>query len=174
MTRKGLMVGLPKNQPDLEEPFHICLLTNETKITRGPTTDVSKFAPGFMLQTYFAFLNVEIIRGFTYNLEAIFSATSHPFGFPPRSKNPHLEIPIFLVTTLMNQFKKVELIRVDEDGTLKISYELMKTCHNMNTIVQTTGGYESSLNGKNEIPNKTLANIKRDLLLKSSNKKHIW
>ena len=36
----------------------------------------------------------------------------------------------------------------------------------MNIIVQTIGGYASSLNGKSEISNKTLANILIVLLLK--------
>ena len=44
----------------------------------------------------------------------------------------------------------------------------------MNIIVQTTGWYAYYLNGNSEIPNKTLANITRDLLLKSSHKKEIW
>ena len=42
----------------------------------------------------------------------------------------------------------------------------MKIFHNMNKIVQTTGGDASSINAKNEIPNKTLANITRALLPK--------
>ena len=50
----------------------------------------------------------------------------------------------------------------------------MKTCHNMNIIVQTKGGDAYSLNGKIEIPNKTLANITRARLLKSSHKKEVW
>ena len=49
----------------------------------------------------------------------------------------------------------------------------MKTCHNMNIIVQNTGGNDSSLNGKSEIPNKTLANITRAILLNSSHKKEL-
>ena len=44
----------------------------------------------------------------------------------------------------------------------------------MNIIVQNIGGDASSLNGKSESPNKTLASITRDLLLKSSHKKGIW
>ena len=44
----------------------------------------------------------------------------------------------------------------------------------MNIIVQTTGGDESSLNGKIESPNKTLANITRALLLNSIHKKELW
>ena len=49
----------------------------------------------------------------------------------------------------------------------------MKTCHNMNIIVSTTGGYESSLNGKIEIPNKKFANITRALIINSSHKKEL-
>ena len=56
------MEGLPKNLPDLEKPFPICLLTKATRTTRGTANDVSKFAPGFMLQMDFAFFNVESIR----------------------------------------------------------------------------------------------------------------
>ena len=127
-----------------------------------------------MLQMDFAFFNVESIRGFTSTFVAICSATSYPFGFPSRSKRPPLDILKFLVTTLRNQDKKVAFIRVDEDGALARSSEFMRTCHNMNIIVQTTGGDASSLNGKSESPNKTLANIIRSIILNSSLKKEIW
>ena len=118
MARKGLMEGLPKNLPELEEPCPICLLTKATKISRDPTTDVSKFPPGFMLQMDFAFFNVESIRGFTSTFVAICSATSYPFGFTSRSKRPPLDILKLLVVTLRNQDKKIAFIRADEDGAL--------------------------------------------------------
>ena len=44
----------------------------------------------------------------------------------------------------------------------------------MNIIVHTTGGDASSLNGKSESHNKTLAKITRALLLNSSHKKELW
>ena len=50
----------------------------------------------------------------------------------------------------------------------------MRTCHNMNIIVHNTGGDASSLDGKSESPNKTLANITRALLLNSRHKKELW
>ena len=50
----------------------------------------------------------------------------------------------------------------------------MKTCNNINIIVQTTGADASSLNGKIEIPNNTLDNTIRDLLMNSSNNKELW
>ena len=70
------MEGLPKNLPDLEYTFPVSLLTKETKITKGPTIDVSKFAPGFMLQSCFEFFNVENIHGFTSTYVALCSANS--------------------------------------------------------------------------------------------------
>ena len=165
------MEDIPENLPELEDPFPICLLTNAAKISRGKTIDVSKFATGFILQIDFAFFNAESIREFTSTFESICSDTLCPFVFPSRSKRPPLDILKFIVATLRNQYKKFSFIKVDENGALSRSSEFMKTSHNMNIIVQTTGEYASSLNGKSENPTKTLANIKRALLLKSSHKK---
>ena len=119
----------------------------------------------------FSFFGVESIHGFTSTFLDICSATSYLFEFPSRIKRPPLDILKFLVTTLINQDKKVAFIRVDEDGALARSSEYMRTCHNMNIIVQTTGGDDSSLNGKSESPNKTLANTTRVIILNSSHKK---
>ena len=75
MARNGCMENLPKNLPELEEPCPIFLLTKATKVNRGPTTYVSKFSPGFMLQMDFLFFNAERIRGFASTFDAICSAT---------------------------------------------------------------------------------------------------
>ena len=127
-----------------------------------------------MLQMDFAFFNVEIIRGFTSTFLAICSANSYPFGFPPRSNRPPLGVLIFIVTILRNQDKKVAFIRVDKYGALYRSSYFMRTCHNKNIIVHTTGGDASSCNGKIKSPNNTLANITRALLLNSRHKKELW
>ena len=102
---------------------------------------------------------------------SVCSATSYPFGFSYRIKSPPIEILKFLVTILRNQDKKVTFIQVDEDGARAIYFELINSCHNMNIIVQTTGGDSSSLNVKTEIPYDKIANITRALLLNSSHKK---
>ena len=107
------MEGLLENLPELKEPCPICLMTKETKITRGSTTDVSKFAPGFMLQMDFYFFNVEIIRIFTSTFVDICSATSYPFLFTSIRKRPPLYILNFIVAELKNQDKKVAFIWVD-------------------------------------------------------------
>ena len=81
MLNKGLMKGLITNLPDLEEPWPIYLVNKSSKITRGPKIDVSKFAPGFMLQMDFEFFNIERIFGFTSTFVDIYSSTSYPFEF---------------------------------------------------------------------------------------------
>ena len=121
-----------------------------------------------------AFFFFEIILGFTSTFVAVCYATSYTFGFTSKSKFAPLDILKFLVAALRNQDNKAVFIRVDKYGALERSSEFIKTCHNMNIIVQTTGGYESSLNGKSESPNKTLDNITRALPLKSSHKKELW
>ena len=148
MERKGLMEGLLENLPDLEEPCTIYLLAKATKPPRGPTTYVSKMSPGFMLQMDFALFNVESIREFTSTFVTICSATPFTFGFPFRSKHPHLDTLKLIVATLSNQDKKVTFVLVGEYGTLAIYSEFMRTCHHKKIIDQTTGGNASSLNGK--------------------------
>ena len=75
------------------------------------------------------------------------------------------------VTILSNQYKKVAFIQIYEYGELARSSDFMRTCHKMNIIVQTTSRDASSINWKNEIPNKTLDNITRYLLMNSIHKK---
>ena len=64
MVNKGLTKGLPITLRDLEDPCPICLLTKATEIPIVLTIDVSKSAPGFILQINFPSFNVEIIYGF--------------------------------------------------------------------------------------------------------------
>ena len=153
MTRKWLMEVQPKNIPDLEEPWPIFLLTKATKITRGLVIYVSNSPPGFVLQTDLPFYNVQSIRLFTSTFVAICSDTSRPFGFLPGIKHPPFDILKLLVTALSNNDKNVVLIRVDEDGALAIYYEFMKTCNNMDVIVQTTGidDFHSTVKAKYQI-----------------------
>ena len=115
-------------------------MTKSNKIPRVPSNDVSKFAPGFMLQMDFSFFNVVSIHGFTSNFVAICSDNSYPFGFPSIRKHLTLETLKFLVATLGNMDNKVSFIRVDEDGELSRSYEFIKICDKMNITLQTTGG----------------------------------
>ena len=125
---------------------------------------------GSSFKCFLCIFNFEIIRAFTSNFLATCSTTSYPLGFLSRRKWNTLDIVKLIVTTLRNQDNKVAFIRVDEDGALERYSESMRTYHNMNIIVQTTGRYEYLLNDKSEIPNKTLDSTTRAILLKSIHK----
>ena len=79
--------------------------------------------------------------------------------FYPEAKKP-LKFLKTLVNTLSNYDDKVAFVWVGKYVALARSSEFIRTCHNMNTTVQTTGGDASYLHVKSEIPNKTLANHK--------------
>ena len=64
MAKEGTMKGLLTHLTDLEENYPIWIWAKVTEITRGPTIDVSKFSPCFMIQMEFNFFNIEIVRGF--------------------------------------------------------------------------------------------------------------
>ena len=115
-------------------------------------------------------VSVEILRLFWIYVLLLHT----PLGFHTESKVILLTYSKFLVAKLRNQDKKVAVTRVYEDVALVKSSGFINTCHNINIIVQTTGGYGSSLNGKNEIPTKTLANITISIILDSIYKKELW
>ena len=71
---------------------------------------------------------------------------------------------------MRNHYNKVVFIPGDEDGALARYSEFVRTCHNMNIVVQNKGRNESYLNGNIEISNKTLSNVTRALILNSSRK----
>ena len=94
-----------------------------------------------------------------------------PLDFHPESNILLFTYSKKFVTALRNQDKKVSLIRVDEYGAPARPSEFMRIYHNMNIIVQSTGGDAYSLNGEIEIPNKTLNNIAKYLLMNSIHNK---
>ena len=171
MSIKVLVYSLPKIPLTCNIPALFLYWPRQLKLPEVQPLTNSQFPPRFMLQMYFTFFNVEIICGFSLSFVYIYSATSYPFIFPSIIKRLPLEILKFLGATLRNQDNKVTFIRADVDVSLARSSEFMKTCHNINIIVENTVGDSYSLNGKIEMPNKTIYNITSALLLNSTHKK---
>ena len=135
------------------------VVTRNFRMSRGGRLHLDGNKKGYELAEHIS-TKVEVNPRMLSTFVAICSATSYPFGFPSRSKRPTLYILKFLVTKLRNQDNKVAFIIVDEYVALARYSEFMKICHNMNIIVQNTGGDASSLNGKSESSNKTLSILK--------------
>ena len=146
--KKRTHEGSPKKYPWLGRALPYLSLVQGNRNYQRSNHSCLETSPWLMLQMDFSFFNVEIIREFNSTFVAICSATSYPFIFTSRSKHSDIGILKFLVNILSNQDKKVVFIRVDKDVAQSRYFEFMKTCHNMNILVQTKGGYASSLNGK--------------------------
>ena len=165
MSKKFIMKGLPKNLPDLEEPWPIRLFTKATKIPIGPNNNVSNIVPVFMLQMNITFFNVESISGFTSNFVSIWSATSQPFCFLSIIKTLLIYIIKFKVNTLRKKDNKFAFVWVYKYVSQKLYLEFMRAWHNMNIIVQTTGRDSYYHDVKSWTSNKILSNITRVLMV---------
>ena len=102
---------------------------------------------GFMLQIYFSFFYVEN-WWFYFNVLALCSATSYPFGFDLRSKISPLEMIKLIVNTFKSRDKKNTVAWLEGDGPLSRYSEFMREFTDMNIIDQTAGGDASHLNEK--------------------------
>ena len=145
-----------------------------TKIPIVINIDVWNFPCGLILKMNILFINIESTCEFIYNFVAICSTTQYPFVFPPKRKQPPLDILKSSVNKWRNQYKKASFICLYRYGALERSSGFMRTCHTMIIIVQTTSGDTYSLKGKFGSPNKKLADITRDWMMIYSHKKELW
>jgi hypothetical protein len=91
------------------------------------------------------------------------------------SKNPPLHILRWFFTNLRSDKCPLARIHVDEDGNFPGSTAFCKYIRDEEALnLETTGGYASYLNEKNECPDRTIAERVRGLLMNSSCPKKDW
>ena len=87
-----------------------------------------------------AFFNVNFIHGFTSMLTGVFANNIMIWLFHTASKLAPVRIILFILTTLNNKQHPCKCVRVDEDGTLKISTDVTKFLVNDFIISMETNG----------------------------------
>ena len=142
----------------------ICNLTKATNIPRGKLVDVTKLPPFQRLHVDFSFFGVTSLRGYTTALDIACGSTSYPFGFPTKSKTPPLVLFEWFVKTIRTMGYEVTFVRVDEDKGLARSSEFCALVVKLNCVLETTGGGNSTNNGKVERQNRTKADMVRSAL----------
>ena len=142
----------------------ICNLTKATKIPRGKLVDVTTLPPFQRLHIDFSFFGVTSLRGYTTALDIACGSTSYPFGFPTKSKSPPLVLFNWFVKTIRSMGYQVTFIRVDEDKGLARSSEFCALVVELNCVLETTGGGNSTNNGKVERQNRSKADMVRSAL----------
>ena len=164
MIKRDLLSDLPpalKRATPSTCTCHICNLRKATKLPRGKLVDKTTLPPFQRIHVDFSFFGYKSIRGFTSALDICCGTTSYPVGFPGKSKTPPLETIRWFISVIRNMGFETTFVRVDEDGALAKSSEFCKLLVDMNCVLETTGGGNSTNNGIVERGNRSRANMVR-------------
>lgn len=168
MIDKGEITGpgLPCKLAPLPGRCPICDAAGMTKIPRGSLRDTSELPIGVMFHIDFNFLNTVSCRGFTATLIIVERTSRYVWIFPTRCKSAPIDLCLYFFNHLIRRGLPCTHIRTDEDGALINNTEFCKLIYRqLGMVIESTGGYESSLNGAAESPTKTIKKMTRASLI---------
>jgi hypothetical protein len=167
MCRKQILDGFPLVQPSRYN--YDCPIYSPGKLPqfkKGKTICTKAMAPGECLHMDFTFWDIISRRNFTTVLTIVDAASRMIWLFFTASKKPPLHILRWFFANQCQENRKLADIRGNKDGALVRSYAFTTFLRDEEQPnLETTGGYESFLNGKVECPNRTLAERTRFILL---------
>ena len=173
MSRSGTLLNMPIVKcPSRDCPA--CLLVKGTKLRRNLSTALPNLRPGQLLMIDFAFFNIPSIRGYKSYLSITCQATGYTFTYSTHRKRAPVDIIKWHILALQRQGFIVNAVRFDEGGELARSFEVNKLLISLNVIMETTGGYASHLNGKDERQHRTHAEAVRSMLYLAGLPESFW
>lgn len=177
MVDKGIIKGrgLPCKLAPLPGNCPICIAAGATKIPRGSLTDRTEPPLGTRWHIDFTFFNTISRRGFSSALIIVEATSRYIWFFPCRNKKAPIDLCLFFFNQMQRQGLPVIRCRSDEDGALINSTEFCKMMHkSLGITLESTGGYESSINGTAESPNRTTKRCIRANLMGSRLPDPFW
>ena len=151
-------ISLPKT------PCPVCLLVKNTRLTKNKETTMGTFRPGQLMMMDFAYSSCTSIRGYVAYFSVTCQATGFGFVFCVPNKRPPLSLISWISETMKRQGRPISFVRFDEGGELACSQQVCQLLIDLNIVMQTTGGYSSSLLGKDERQHRTLAEMITSML----------
>ena len=174
MVKQGLIKGISRSVGELKYKCPICIIAKGTKIPRGIMTTLGDLPPGVRFHLDWMIVNTESCRGFKVALTVIDAVTRMPWGFPSRLRGAPIQLTRWFIKHMRIKGYAVAEFRVDEDSSLARSTEWNMICYQEGVNVESTGGYESTLNGKAERPHRTVKNMMRCQLIGSALPDPLW
>lgn len=156
-----------RDMPSLREAEKVicnCSICNKSKLQRlprGKLTDVSLLPPFQRIHVDFQFFGIVSLRGYSAALTVVCTSTSYIFTYPTKSKSTPLQLIRWLITTFRSCGHNPTFVRVDEDSALAECSHFCALLVELGCILETTGGYNSTNNGKVERSHLTLKNMVR-------------
>ena len=158
--------GLPCKLAPLPGRCPICDAAGMTKIPRGTLRDTTELPIGVMFHVDFFFFNIISSRGFNSALIIAERTSRYVWIYPTRCKIAPIDICIYFFNQLIRRGLPCTNIRSDEDGALINNTEFCKMIYKqLGMVMESTGGYESSINGGAESPIKTIKRSARAMLI---------
>jgi hypothetical protein len=167
--------GFPKKLSPLDAPCPICKIGGAVRLSRGPVVDTMELPVGTLFHIDFTFFDKVSIRGFTSAIRFVEKTTRRKWSFPGRNKRPPLAILRYFVNHMRALGYSMAFIRVNEAGEIARSEAVMRLCYEeLNIVVQTTGGYNSTNNGPVESPNRPDKRMIRMMLMTANLPSTFW
>ena len=150
------------------------MISKATKLVLHPIFRTGFFLIVTRIKADFTFLNGTSNKGFTSAFNIIDATQSYTFVLPNRSKCS----PVSLLKATISVSRSVRysctIIIHDEGINLTKLVDFMITLHDLHMIVETTGGYESTINGKLELPNWKFKNMLHSQLISRFHNEKLW
>ena len=167
--------GFPKKLPELTSQCPVCVVAGAIKSPRGPIVDTTELPVGTRLHLDFSFYDQTSICKNKAALTIVEATARYQWRFPCKNKRPPIVLVICFVRTLRVQGYNVSQIRVDEGGELARSTCFMKSCKKvLNIVVETTGGYNSTNNGKVKASHRPAKRTVRMMLMTAGLPDSFW
>ena len=147
LDKLGIYTGLPKYIPKLSHLCCTCIIYKGPHLTchNNVSTENLDSRTSFHMDSRF-FNNVSCLL-FTSYLNIVDATTSQNFIYPTISKRPTLQLINPFIHFSLHHVYKWSIFQVDEFGELSRSVYFMQIFIDHDVIVETTGGYASSING---------------------------
>ena len=155
MIDKGMITGpgLPCKLAPIPGRCPICDAASMSRVPRARVSDSTPLPVGVMFHMDFLFYNKVSFRGFTAALIIVERTSRYTWIFPTRSKGAPIHLCLYFFNQLIRLGLPCVRCRTDEDGALIRCTEFCKMVQQkLNMVMESTGGYNSSLNGTVESP----------------------
>ena len=161
-------VSLPRT------PCPICLIVKNTRLPKNKETNMPNFKPGQLMMMDFGYFSTTSIRGYCAYFSVTCQATGYGYIFPVPNKRPPLSLIAWITETMKRIDRQIYFVRFDEGGELARSQQVCQLLTSLNIVMQTTGGYASSLLGKDERQHRTLAEMITSMLYTANLDPKYW
>ena len=174
MTKIGKYTGLIESILKPTYPCWYCRISNGPRLPRLPNISTEYFDTGTCLHLDFRLFNKVSCQNFTSLLIIVDTITIHLFVYPTIFKLLPLQLIITFIQFSLHRGYKRSIFRIDEGGKFYRPADFMQVCIDHGVIVDITGSYSSSINGKIELPQQTIKNMVMTQLLSHGHHDDLW